>query len=132
MFEFSHILGQNDKKSLLPNIQFILKTHSLIFSRSIDHENVVKFYGAMLQEEDDGTKFIFVMELCVESVRMYLEKHRDCTPARAPENSRNKAITGTLEWAKDIACGLESLHRVGIVHRDLKPDNILVRSIGFL
>ena len=120
------------KKNLLLSTQFILKTHSLILSRSIDHENVVKFYGAMQQEEDAGIKFIFVMELCGESVRMYIEKHQQCTPARAPENSRNKAITGTLEWAKNIACGLEYLHGVGIVHRDLKPENILVRSIGFL
>ena len=91
----------------------------------------MKFYGAVLQEESGGTKFIFVMELCAENLRMYLEKHKDRVPGKAPDNLRKKAVSQTLKWARDVACGLEYLHGKQIVHRDLKPDNILVRTSGF-
>ena len=83
----------------------------------------------MLTEESGTTKFIFVMELCAESLRMYMEKKRDCLPGRTSRELHKSAIKKTLEWAKDIACGLEYLHKKEIVHRDLKPENILVRLL---
>ena len=88
----------------------------------------MKFYGKVLLTDDNGTKVIFVMELCGESVGTFIEENTDSTPGNAAENSRKPAILKAVKWAKDIASGLEFLHMKGIVHRDLKPENILVRN----
>lgn len=95
----------------------------------LDHKNVMKFYGGVLQHVSAGMKFIFVMERCAESLREYFKKHKDLSPARAPKSSRKVAVLKILNLAHDIASGLASLKDEGIVHRDLKPENILVRAI---
>lgn len=71
------------------------------------------------------------MELCEESLRLYIEKHQDRTPGWVSANSRRTVVMDMIKWAKDIASGLEFLHQNTIVHRDLKPENILVRIIAF-
>src|SRR5437588_3349711 len=35
-----------------------------------------------------------------------------------------------LEWAAQIAQGLDSAHRQGVIHRDLKPGNVMLTKSG--
>jgi serine/threonine-protein kinase PpkA len=37
-----------------------------------------------------------------------------------------------LRYIREIAAGLDVIHRIGIVHRDLKPDNLMLRRDGSL
>ena len=48
-------------------------------------------------------------------------------PAKLPSATPPTERT-TMRWAKDIANGLEFIHKQGYVHRDLKLENILVRK----
>ncbi|XP_028411513.1 dual serine/threonine and tyrosine protein kinase-like [Dendronephthya gigantea] len=104
------------------NASMLLEEEQML--RKLNHPNVVKFYGRALRPGKNGLKFVFVMELCAESLRDYFTKHPKCFPARAPENI-SEVIQSLLQRGKDIAVGLDYLHHQGIVHRDLKPENIL-------
>ena len=83
----------------------------------------MRFYGKKLQEYRDGTRVLFIMELCKANLRTFQENHPDRIPAK---QITTEVIKNMLEWGKDVASGLEHLHKLGIVHRDLKPENILV------
>ena len=83
----------------------------------------MRFYGKKLQEYRDGTRVLFIMELCKANLRTFQENHPDCIPAK---QITIEVVKNMLEWGKDVASGLEYLHKLGIAHRDLKPENILV------
>ena len=44
--------------------------------------------------------------------------------------SRPLPLETLLDYAKQVAAGLEIAHKNGIVHRDIKPSNIFVTSLG--
>jgi serine/threonine protein kinase len=92
-------------------------------NRDLNHKNVVKFYGRVLHDDHDGKRVIFLTELCKENLRSFLKSNPDHIPA---SDRTSKSVKVMIEWAKDIASGLEYLHNRDIVHRDLKPENILV------
>ncbi|MFT5050415.1 MAG: serine/threonine protein kinase [Chlamydiales bacterium] len=48
---------------------------------------------------------------------------------RVVEKGRTVHASHALQWARDIACGMEELHsRYRVVHRDLKPQNVLIHG----
>jgi len=60
---------------------------------------------------------------------LYLEFINGLPLNRVVEKGRTVHVDHTLQWAKDIACGMEELHsRYRIVHRDLKPQNVLIHG----
>ena len=66
------------------------------------------------------------MELCKENLMRHIFQNPKNVPAKLP--SSTPTIRTTIQWAKDIANGLEYIHKQGYVHRDLKLENILVRK----
>ena len=54
------------------------------------------------------------------SLRSYLHK---------PEN-RSLPLKKLIEFALDIARGMEYIHSRHVVHRDLKPENVLIHGNG--
>ncbi len=76
---------------------------------SLNHPNIAAIYGL---EENDG------------AMHLVLELVEGETP-RGP-----LPIDKALEYARQVAEGLEAAHEKGIVHRDLKPGNIKVTPQG--
>lgn len=76
---------------------------------SLNHPNIAAIYGL---EEGDGAMYL-VLEL-VEGETL-----------RGP-----LTIDKALEYARQVAEGLEAAHEKGIIHRDLKPANVKVTPKG--
>eukprot|EP00118_Oscarella_pearsei_P024877 m.307006 g.307006 ORF g.307006 m.307006 type:complete len:615 (+) comp41806_c0_seq1:3138-4982(+) len=81
--------------------------------RNLKHPNIVSFRGICTQ----SPCYCLVMEYCSEGPLFDLLKSgRQLTPPTV------------LEWAKQIATGMNYLHSKKILHRDLKSPNVLIGS----
>ena len=90
------------------------------------HENVLKLYEILNDEEKDKTYLI--MELAEFGSLVTLDEHTGIFTINKhyDNNVYNENLIKT--WILDIAKGLKFLHENGIVHRDIKSDNIVVSS----
>ncbi|XP_009126724.1 serine/threonine/tyrosine-protein kinase HT1 [Brassica rapa] len=79
----------------------------------LSHPNVIKFVGAY---KDPPSYCVLTEYLPEGSLRSYLHK---------PEN-RTLSLKKLIEFALDIAKGMEYIHSRRIIHRDLKPENVLI------
>lgn len=81
----------------------------------IDHLNVARIHR---QDFSGGNAYIAMEYFPLGDLRSRMQRALD------------PGIT--LYYLKQIAAGLEAIHRVGIVHRDLKPDNVMMRQDGIV
>ncbi len=81
---------------------------------SLSHQNIATLYGL---EEHDGERFL-VMEVA-EGETLAGRIERGPIP-----------IDDALDYARQIAEGLEAAHEKGIIHRDLKPANVMLSPEG--
>jgi serine/threonine protein kinase len=93
----------------------------------LDHKNVVKFFGAIkanVSHQSHEQKFVFLTKLCRENLRSFIFQNKSKIPAKAADI--NEAINTFLNWAIEIADGLNYIHIRSLVHKHLKLENILV------
>jgi len=95
------------------DLQRFIQEYALL--AGVDHPNVARIFR---QDFSAGSAYIAMEYFPLGDLRSRMRKALD--PAIA------------LYYVKQIAAGLEAIHRVGIVHRDLKPDNVMVRQDGIL
>jgi len=93
----------------------------------LDHPNIVDIIGCgeavpdppgMLRRNGEGPEAASVVYLAMRYV--------DGTDLAAEIAARPLPIATVIEWAKQIARGLEAAHTHGVVHRDLKPGNVRI------
>lgn len=82
---------------------------------SIKHEHVVSVYQAA---QDEETVFLAMEWLQGQTLEQWVARNGP------------PAISETIRLAREMAAGLEFIHRNGLIHRDLKPNNIWVEEPG--
>lgn len=92
------------------------------------HPNVIKFYGALTC---NSPRPQVILELCTKGDLFRLISQ--CTPCHDRKTIYGSVKDGTMftftqifQMLRDIAHGLEHLHKKGIVHQDLSARNILL------
>ncbi|XP_028854736.1 mitogen-activated protein kinase kinase kinase kinase 5-like [Denticeps clupeoides] len=86
--------------------------------KECEHENLIKFYAAYLQEDETSTLFI-AMEYCGGGSLSVL--YKDWGAFGEDE---------TAFVCREVLRGLQYLHGIGILHRDIKGDNVLINDAG--
>ncbi|HZU23790.1 MAG TPA: serine/threonine-protein kinase [Terriglobales bacterium] len=101
--------------------RFMLEARS---AAALNHPNICQVYEAGTA---DGQAFIAMELLEGHTLRERLDS---LSPAVAPTPSAGRALrlNQLLDWAYQIADGLDAAHARGIVHRDIKPANLFVTS----
>jgi serine/threonine protein kinase len=84
---------------------------------ALNHPNITTIHD--IGESEDGKHFITIEYIDGETLRQRLDAGRMDLP-------------DVLDFASQIAEGLQAAHAAGVVHRDLKPENIMVRSDGIV
>jgi class 3 adenylate cyclase len=94
-------------------LQRFMQEYALL--AGIDHPNVARFHR---QGFSVGSAFIAMEYFPLGDLRARMRRPLDAAVA--------------VYYLRQIASGLDAIHRSGIVHRDLKPDNVMVRQNGIV
>src|SRR5713101_1325461 len=86
---------------------------------SLDHPNICSIYEL---GEHEGQPFIVMQLLEGQTLREWIES--------AAEETTHARLNQLLDFAIQVAGGLEAAHQKGIIHRDIKPPNIFITRRG--
>jgi len=101
-------LSTNDET----NARFVREAKA---ASALDHENICTIYE--ISETEEGQLFIAMAYYEGQTLKERIEQG-------PPE------VEEALDYAVQMAEGLEGAHEAGIIHRDIKPANVMVTSRG--
>ena len=90
-------------------------THEIKLHSSLDHPNIVKFYG--FYEKD-------------KHINLVMEYMNGGTLFEYMNKIRKISLKEAVSFLVDIIDAVTYLHQRSIVHRDIKPENIVLGSEG--
>merc|ERR1712151_953429 len=86
---------------------------------SINHKNIVKFYGGIERNMNDLPSYRIVTEILEIDLERFIKENHDSLD----REDRMSILEGVID-------GLSYLHCVKIIHRDIKPKNIMLDENG--
>lgn len=95
-----------------PGVRERMETEAHVLSR-IKHSNVVRVHDAGVH----GRLFWLAMDLL---------RGRDLRQLLISNRGRGIKVAEALNYAAEIADGVDAAHEIGVVHRDLKPENVFI------
>ena len=103
------------KQILLKKIKIKNAENESNILKSINHENIVKYYDSFIEKGS----FYIIMEFCENS---------DLSEFISQNKENNKIIDKNVIYyiIMDICLGLKEIHKKNLIHRDLKPDSIFI------
>ena len=89
----------------------------ILMARRVTHPNVIRIFDVGRYAAGGGDLLFFTMEL-IEGLSL----------AEVLAGRKTLGLKACLKIVREIAKGLDALHREGIVHRDVKPSNVLIEG----
>jgi serine/threonine protein kinase len=93
---------------------------------SLNHPNIVTIYDIT----EDADQLFIVMEYVEGQTLEKKIKDKISQEGSLPAFRRRLKIKEVVDYATQIAQGLQKAHEKGIIHRDLKPANIIISKDG--
>jgi Tfp pilus assembly protein PilF/tRNA A-37 threonylcarbamoyl transferase component Bud32 len=94
---------------------------------ALNHPNICTIHDI---GEDEGRPFLVMERLEGTTLKRRIDAGAGLVPAPGRPRGAPLPIDELLDFAIQIADGLEAAHAAGIIHRDIKPANIFLTSRG--
>ncbi|MEJ2636586.1 MAG: protein kinase [Calditrichia bacterium] len=91
---------------------------------ALNHPNIATIYAIEENENSEGEKEIFIAMEYIEG--------RELKDVIASQNGTPLPLKDVVQYATQIAEGIQAAHEKGIVHRDIKSSNIMITNKGQL
>ncbi|MEQ8766118.1 MAG: bifunctional serine/threonine-protein kinase/formylglycine-generating enzyme family protein [Planctomycetota bacterium] len=104
-----------------PRFRQIFQQAELLIAK-IQHTNVVRVYN--FNETSEGYLYLVMDFVPGKSLRHHIYRRVE---EGHTQRGRRRQIREDTELLRQLASGLQAMHRAGIVHRDLKPDNVILQ-----
>lgn len=90
--------------------------HEAKTASALDHPNIATIHD--VKKTDDGKLFIVMGHYEGRTIRDYLKEDGQLS------------LENAIDFASQVAEGLDAAHEEGIIHRDIKPGNVIVTPKG--